>query len=888
MKKSCSGQILPRNLAMQGFSLVEMLMALLVASLLLAALAPVMTRRMGEEKLSISGSGYQRADYGRSFFKDEEWAVPTGVNILKITAVGGGGAGGSATYGYKKFTYSSTAQKFVVPEGVTKMRVYGIAGGGGGAAGGDGAGIAYGTLPASGNSTFTTTGANQIWTVPANAKIPAINTDCKNSGITNWTLTSDNKTEMIPGNAYINVLACGGGGGGAKNWSSTACSFAAGAGGSGGKVDKTFQLDKSVSKVYVTIGGGGGMGSTINGGDSADATGYGGGGGGAESTDTYLLHIAKGNATGGNGAWVPFQCNPDYLSQLINATNASGSSGGGSAGSGYASETSGPSSCYATAGWGSLEGGGGGGGAFNAGGGGGGGGATFFGRYGNSADSKFFLVAPGGGGGAKTYDTCASGSYRGFGTAPGGGGGGKGGGAGGGGLYGDGNLAGKGGTGGNDGLITYTISTTAVGGLSPIEGMPNYCRGGNTSTTNGYGRNGYMKISWTNTKNLLKCNYIRKTNAGGGGGAGQFWVGEIDVTPGETLTITIGKGGNGGGARSANGANGGNTIISGSKSGSVITLFGGAGGNYSETSSNGGAGAGYSTQKPWKNWTGFSIFEPEKLNELSALGTGTNGGIISDNNFTGGNGGQTYSIENTLLEGGNGGSNNSSGHAPDNTAYGTGGGGGGGNSTFTNNTAGLGGNGGNGYVYLEWGEGSGGGGQSGQVVVKNDIWVSGGVSKVKMTVGKGGTPKQGTSLNWSGLMGEKGESGGDTVIEIDGKVVLTAKGGFGGNPGIFNNGTGGGKGDNESTTLKNTVNGEDGKKEAGGEGASLTNQIFPLLGAIDKISSQGGLGGSISTSGEGKAGSGIGAGGGGGIFLNNRAYQGGKGSSGMVYIEYSN
>ncbi len=42
--------------------------------------------------------------------------------------------------------------------------------------------------------------------------------------------------------------------------------------------------------------------------------------------------------------------------------------------------------------------------------------------------------------------------------------------------------------------------------------------------------------------------------------------------------------------------------------------------------------------------------------------------------------------------------------------------------------------------------------------------------------------------------------------------------------------------------------------------------------------------------GEGKriAGSGIGAGGGGGIFLNNRAYQGGKGSSGMVYIEYSN
>ena len=37
-----------------------------------------------------------------------------------------------------------------------------------------------------------------------------------------------------------------------------------------------------------------------------------------------------------------------------------------------------------------------------------------------------------------------------------------------------------------------------------------------------------------------------------------------------------------------------------------------------------------------------------------------------------------------------------------------------------------------------------------------------------------------------------------------------------------------------------------------------------------------------------KAGSGYGAGGGGGIYLNNRAYLGGKGSNGMVYIEWKN
>ncbi len=604
MKKSCSGQILPRNLAMQGFSLVEMLMALLVASLLLAALAPVMTRRMGEEKLSISGSGYQRADYGRSFFKDEEWAVPTGVNILKITAVGGGGAGGSATYGYKRFTYSSTAQKFVVPEGVTKMRVYGIAGGGGGAAGGDGAGIAYGTLPASGNSTFTTTGANQTWTVPANAKIPAINADCKNSGVTNWTLTSDNKTEMIPGNAYINVLACGGGGGAARQWDTVACdNIVAGAGGSGGKVDKTFQLDKSVTQVYVTIGGGGGYGSTINGNLASAGIGYGGGGGGCESGDAdgsvsssqlYRVCNGAGNGTGGAGGSIPWNCNPSYISSLLNAQNGKtssgniGTSGGGAAGIGVANKASGTtlshSTCYAAAGWGSLEGGGGGGGASTVGGAGGGGGATFFGRYGNSADSKFFLVAPGGGGGGKAFGVCTT--YAGTATSGGGGGGGKGGGAGGGGLYvanSLANIAGKGGTGGNNGSYSASRNTGAAGGASPI-GNSSYCAGGNVGANGG--KNGYLKITWNNTKNLLKCNYIKKTNAGGGGGAGQFWVGEIDVTPGETLTVTIGKGGNGEVQEVLMVQNGGNTIISGSKSGSVITLFGGAGGNYSETSSN--------------------------------------------------------------------------------------------------------------------------------------------------------------------------------------------------------------------------------------------------------------------------------------------------------------
>ena len=46
-----------------AFSLVEMLMALLVASLLLAALAPVMTKRMNEADIKVMS---QAADYDKN------------------------------------------------------------------------------------------------------------------------------------------------------------------------------------------------------------------------------------------------------------------------------------------------------------------------------------------------------------------------------------------------------------------------------------------------------------------------------------------------------------------------------------------------------------------------------------------------------------------------------------------------------------------------------------------------------------------------------------------------------------------------------------------------------------------------------------------------------
>ncbi len=850
----------PRKQA--AFSLVEMLMALLVASLLLVALAPVMTRKMNEHITVGSIGNYERQDYGRLFTENKEWAVPTNVNRIKVTAVGGGGAGGSTTFGYKKFTYSGSSQNFTVPEGVTKIRVYAIGGGGGGAAGGDGAGIAYGTLKGTGEQEYKTAGANQTWTVNANSKIPAVDSKCAASNVTVWKLTSNEATTMTPNNAYINVKACGGGGGGAYY-----------GGGSGGYFNKTLQISSSISSIYLTIGGGGGYGGADDGAIAGNASGYGGGGGGCEvgsGNDTSIDCRGLGSGNGGRGGKVYGNCATTELSAyLIHATNGSSTSGGGGGGGGKISANS---LCYANAGSGSLEGGGGGGGAAHTGGGGGGGGATFFGRYGNSADSAFFNVAAGGGGGP-SYPIDNPSIYNGVGG--GGGGGGKGGGAGAG--VGTSNF-GYGGAGGNN-------ATASGGGASPISGISN-CAGGKGRAN---GQNGYMKISWSNSdKQLLKCSYIAKTNAGGGGGAGQVWVGEINVKPGEVITVNTGKGGNGGTSRSANGQDGGKTIISGSTSGSILTLFGGAGGSYSSSGSQGGSGAGWYTQKPWKNWTGLNVFNVSNQTNLSTLGNGKNGGKAADNNYLGGAGGQTYSIENTVLEGGAGGSSNSNGSTPNTASYGTGGGGGGGNATTTNNTAGLGGNGQNGYVYFEWGESSGGGGQSGQVVIKENIWVSGGVSKVKFTIGKGGTSTQETSLNWNGLLGKKGGRGEDTVIYVDNEEVLRAKGGYGGNPGILTNGTGGGKGEGETETLENTVAGDDGTTESGGAGAALTKEVFPLLEAVSSITSTGGLGGSISTSGEGKAGSGYGAGGGGGILLNNKAYIGGKGSNGMVYIEWSN
>jgi len=359
-----------------AFSLVELLMALLVASLLMAALAPVMTRKMSENVNVYGFNSGVRGDYSRTFYEDFEWTVPNGVNTINVTSIGGGGAGGGASYGFKEIT--STTNDWIVPSGVTKIRVFMTGAGGGGASGGAGSGIAYGTVSGtSSNTTITQTGVS-TWNIPSNVKgnVPDLDERCKKTPInppTKWTIVQDANskggasepflsTTASPGETLVKVEACGGGGGGGGGPYSYA-----GGGGSGGYVNQHVAIPSSFSSVGVTIGGGGGGGGSEDGnGQGLNGAAWGGGGGGYEiypyASSVASLFITSGVYPGGNGGSANSNCNGGAYYKL--ATNGVGTNSkvvNGitlQAGTG----TNNADRCAAgRSGYGSLEGGGGGG-----------------------------------------------------------------------------------------------------------------------------------------------------------------------------------------------------------------------------------------------------------------------------------------------------------------------------------------------------------------------------------------------------------------------------------------------------------------------------------------------------------------------------------------------
>ena len=156
----------------------------------------------------------------------------------------------------------------------------------------------------------------------------------------------------------------------------------------------------------------------------------------------------------------------------------------------------------------------------------------------------------------------------------------------------------------------------------------------------------------------------------GGGGGGALAYGTIPVSPGETLTFTVGTGGNGGG-QGNNGQAGGNTTIA--RAGTVLIQAGGGAGGQAESSAAAAGGVSSGTFR-------------------TGGGNGGNGGASGTNNGSGGGGAGGYS--------GNGGNGGGTGAGTNGAGGGGGGGGatnsgqgygGGGTGTPTEGTSGTGG-----------------------------------------------------------------------------------------------------------------------------------------------------------------------------------------------------
>ena len=255
-----------------AFSLVEMLMALLVASLLMVALAPVMTRKMSENigikvEGEIPGLKYKshEIEYGKnectnlksetdssgniiSEYCEGEFTIPNGFNgTMRITVVGAGGGGGSApSAGYMEYTTVSNSHKFTVPAGVMDIEATLISGGSGGAGGRHLSTYKIFKHPSAPTPLYD--GKN------AAAAANIINT--KADGTYTWTIP-----KVLRGK-YATIDACGGGGGGGGA-SRVECynnNCAASGGGGASWYQRGLVYNATGSSMSVIIGGGGGGG----------------------------------------------------------------------------------------------------------------------------------------------------------------------------------------------------------------------------------------------------------------------------------------------------------------------------------------------------------------------------------------------------------------------------------------------------------------------------------------------------------------------------------------------------------------------------------------------------------------------------------------------------
>ena len=879
-----------------AFSLVELLMALLVASLLMAALAPVMTKRITEnihvdgnmnpptanvKKIEIDYNSNSpennfkcteiKTDTDGSEYCEGEFTVPNDYNgIMKITVIGAGGGGGTApTAGYTEYTTVSNTHQFTVPAMVNKAEVTLVSGGAGGGAGGQ----------ITKTQTFVTYGNGNI-TADSNNKVTV-----ESSGKGTWTIP-----EAVR-NRYLLATACGGGGGagcGPGTWHEVADSYGYG-GGSGGYVKDASVTFANANELTYYIGGGG-AGAYVeryNGtGNPVISPSYAGGSLGDSSkvpdSGYSVVSTIKGGA-GGKGVETKGQ---EEITGVSSYTLYTTGGDGGSTGAGYG----------AAAHWGSCY----------CGNGGGGGGATQL-----LVGSGIYFNAPGGGGGSgwqrvAQHYTCPPNSVGG-----GGGGGGSGGGAGGG----QNDNAGKGGTGGTN------ASAYSGGTINTIFGN-NYCNGGNgvvytTGIPSGAGFPG--------KPGAMRLTYLDYGPGGsGGGGATIIPVRSVNVNPNEALTVAIGAGGKG---------NTGGRIdevskkiilpIDSNEEGHGKESYIARGTNKLLRTNNNvsyAAHCGCSNGKvnidncAISGWLLNGILENAQPVSISGFSTGKGkaaGNKSETGNITyapgtiGGDGGDV-SIFNGEIKcvGGKGGTKASPDGKSPVSGYGCGGGGG--------YSFGKGGDGSGGYARISWNKywdtatsayknaniGAGGGGASGNVLTYTISVISG--QKIRVRIGKGG---KGATVSNNTLI--NATKGGDTIFGDSAFGEIKAGGGYGGiSPSVNTttseliNGTGGNISNichYKSTSLLNKssckkgIKGFNAENATGGKGADLPNY------------GTGGKGGIPGDNSDGTKASdtGYGAGGGGAALrdlgrvdsstqtnITRNENKGGDGSNGRIIIEW--
>ncbi len=897
----------------RGFSLVEMLMALLVASLLLAALAPVMTRRM-QDSMTISvegeipgkitkiheieydsvdcpGGTKAKIDEDGSQYCEGEFTVPQGYNgQMKVTVIGAGGGGGTAsTAGYIEYTNVGTTNSFIVPALVNKLEATLISGGAGGGAGGQ-------VLKA----WEKLTGGVETWTVPNVTK-----------------------------NKYVNVKICGAGGG-----RGVSDSYGSTGGGGGAYINKAVLLynDASIAAIVggrgsdgssgtpisaASYGGGGGGSSNYTGGSGADNCGGAGGNGDWLTTAGNLPTAGKGATDGGNNG----NCS------IATTIPGVGTGVGGSSGKFISVWSEHPETTICTSGGGGvLCAGGGAGGSWGA--GGGGGGASAFGLNGQS----FYILASGGGGGAGAL-------------APGAGGGGKNGGNGGdtctdGGACSQ--FSGGGGanclntsncTAGNNGGNNWNGSSYITGNTasSVVSEFPNNCGGG---------QNGALKII-----------YLDYGPGGGGGGGGQLIpIQSLNVVSNETLNIKIGNGAIGGtkGYIDASGVVIDPTVGSGSngtyeqwdalvsriyrKDNIILTTSPyhqwscTYGGSYTGVTNEPGYGCagnittGADVPEVPVTVAGFSNISGYNAGNSEGTGVPSLGNNTYPNGSTGGAGGIVTTPWFTCTPGKGGTASNPEGGNAQ--GYGCGGGGGYGLSN--------GGSGSGGYARISWNKywdaalnsgkggykyadaGTAGGGASGNIVTYTIDVKSG--ERIKFRIGKGG---DGASVDNNILNPAK--KGGDTVFGINKTSIKVEAGGGngGGSPTItgvhpdttITNGVGGTLNTlykykdktittrcNNTTTISNcyipSIQGNPGISNKGGSGATLERNDKLLR---TNVNNSGGKGGTTGDNAKGTNAIGYGSGGGGAGILDIGANPatstynpntGGNGTNGKIILEW--